>query len=57
MPPTPMNPIVTRSLGATVPALPKAEDRTIIGKASAPAAVVLRNIRRSMRFPFMACLP
>ena len=54
--PTPMQPIVIRSLGATLPALPRAEELTMYGNATTPTAVpaaALRNCRR-LTFWFVA---
>jgi hypothetical protein len=53
--PTPMQPIVIRSLGATLPSLPRAEELTMYGNPTTPSAVpaaVAKNWRR-LTFWFM----
>lgn len=55
--PTPMNPIVTRLLGATAPSRPNTDEGTMVGKATdapATAAAPFKNSRRLIfALPFM----
>jgi hypothetical protein len=50
--PTPIQPIVMRSLGATLPSLPRADELMIYGNATAPAAVPATPPRNCRRLTF-----